>query len=80
MTPPSHASTTYPTLFEQVAKAAFPLESKEIEYSLDELSQHAGLSKTIVLDILKKHWIKEDDLDIVFLNLTHTEEQSLYDA
>jgi lambda repressor-like predicted transcriptional regulator len=66
------------TLFEQVAKAASPLEAKEVEYSLDDLSNHAGLDKNILLEILKHHWIQKDDLDIVFLNLTTTEEQNLY--
>jgi len=61
-----------------VTTAAARLEAKDVEYTLQDLVKAAKLDKAAVLDVLKRNWVDEDHLDIVYLNLTRDEEALLY--
>ena len=62
-----------------VKKAAAILEEQEIEYSLDELMHQSQLDRGTLISILKKHWVRRDDLEIYYLNLTATDTAIIYD-
>jgi len=68
----------YSKQFEQVSDAGAVLEQDEVEYPLEDLVAKSGLSKKEVIQLLKKHWIEADNLDIVYLDLTKEEEALLY--
>jgi|GEM_PF-2370400 len=70
----------YSKQFERVAAAGAALEQDDVEYPLGELAAKAGISKSAVLQLLKKHWIEADNLDIVYLDLTKEEEELLYSS
>lgn len=61
-----------------VITAAARLEAQDVEYTLQDLAQAAKLDEKAVLHVLKRNWIDEDHLDIVYLNLTQDEEALLY--
>jgi hypothetical protein len=72
-------ATSMEPFLEKVRKVVDDLEEKEQEYDLSDLCSKTKLTKSVVMDIIKKHWIQQDDLDMVFLNLTLEEENLLYE-
>ncbi|NJL48918.1 MAG: hypothetical protein HC929_17425 [Leptolyngbyaceae cyanobacterium SM2_5_2] len=62
----------------QLAEAASQLEDTDLEYTLETLAQKARLQKEQVITLLKTYWVAQDELNIVYLELTSEEERLIY--
>lgn len=62
----------------KLTEAASRLESTDVEYSLETLAQQANLQKEQVIKLLRTYWVSQDQLNIVYLELTTEEEALIY--